>query len=407
MLKKMRWRFIGAAMAAFSAVVLVLLCIISLWNYNNITRQQDATLEMLLRFEKEDRPPFTVEGIHIPGPIGPFSPEVQYMMRFFVVYCDTNGVIQGINQDHIASVSEEEAVSYANHVLENSRTRGYYRGYRYLVNEAEHGTALFFLNSERELQAMKSLLLVTSFMAICCLVAVFLLVFIFSHRAIAPYIRNIETQKRFITDAGHELKTPLTAISTSADVLAMEMDENEWVQNIQLQSRRLSKLIADLVTLSRLDEEHPFPEKSDFSLSEVIWEISEPFTALSEVAGKEFIQHIEEDIIINGDRNAIGQMVSILLDNALKYSNPDGKIRLDVRKRHRKAEIIVYNTCLINETEQIDRLFDRFYRSEKSRNDRDSYGLGLSIAKSIVENHKGTIRAESQNGNNLTITVLL
>ncbi len=407
MLKKMRWRFIGAAMTAFSAVVLVLLCIISLWNYNNITRQQDATLEMLVRFEKEDRPPFPAEGIHMPGPIGPFSPEVQYMMRFFVVYCDSNGVIRGINQDHIASVSEEEAKSYANHVLENSSTRGYYRGYRYLVNKSDQGTALFFLNSERELQSMKSLLLVTGFVAICCLIAVFVLVFVFSHRAIAPYIRNIETQKRFITDAGHELKTPLTAISTSADVLAMEMEENEWVQNIQLQSRRLSKLIADLVTLSRLDEEHPFPDKTDFSLSEVIWEISEPFAVMAAATGKEFIQHIEGNIVINGDRNAIGQMMSILLDNALKYSNSEGKIRLDVSKKQRKTEIIVYNTCRINETEQIDRLFDRFYRSEKSRNDRDSYGIGLSIAKSIVENHKGTIRAESQNGNNLTITVHL
>lgn len=407
MLKKLRQRFIGAAMVSFSAVVLILLCIINLWNYNNVTRQQDDTLEMLSRFDKEGKPPISPAEPNIPGPFKQFSPEVRYMMRFFVVYCDTNGDVFKINQDNIASVSKEEAIAFVRHVQEDDRTSGYYEGYRYLVNETNHGTTFYFLNSERELQATKSLLLFTGLVAICCLFAVFVLVYAFSRRAIAPYIRNIEMQKQFITDAGHELKTPLTAISTSADVLAMELENNEWVQNIQSQSNRMSKLIADLVTLSRLDEERPFLEMKEFSLSEAIWEISEPFLTLAEATGKEYVQHIEDDINFIGDKNAIQQMVSILLDNANKYCDSSGKIRLDVSKKRRKIEISVYNTCHISTSENINRFFDRFYRSETSRNDRNSYGIGLSIAKSIAENHNGTIRAESVDNSAIWFIVTL
>jgi len=395
MLKKMRWRFIGSAMAAFTAIVFLLLCMINAWNYVNITRQQDETLEQLLNFERTGKPPFSAGDSHPPGPLKPLSPEVRYMLRFFTVYIDEYGEAFRVNQDYIASISVEEAISYASQVLAKGHPSGYYKDYRYIVAETHHGRVVIFLNSERELQTIQSLLLLTAAVAVCCLLAVFILVIALSHRAIAPYARNIEAQKRFITNAGHELKTPLTAISTSADVLAMEFEDNEWVKNIQIQSGRMSKLIADLVTLSRLDEEQPFPDMTEFALTEAVWEISEPFAALAEAGGKEYIQHIEDNLMLRGDKGAIQQMVSILLDNALKYSTDNGKIRLDVQKKQRKIEITVYNTCHINDCQNTDRLFDRFYRSEKSRNDRNSYGIGLSIAKSIAENHGGNIRAET------------
>lgn len=407
MLKKMRRRFIGAAMAAFTAVVLVLLCIINVWNFGNITRQQDETLQNLLELENQGKPPLPGDDVHAPPPFGRFSPEVQYMMRFFVVYSDAEHKVLEFKHDYIASVSEDEAISYASQVLEKDNTSGYFEGYRYLVDETEHGSVTIFLNSERELQSMKSLLAITVAVALCCLLAVFILVVALSHRAIAPYVRNIETQKRFITDAGHELKTPLTAISTSADVLAMEIADNEWVQNIQFQSGRMAKLIAGLVTLSRLDEERPFPDMTEFPLSESIWEIAEPFASLAEANGKEYVQRIEDNLVIRGDKNAIQQMVSILMDNALKHSDDNGKIRLDVEKKHRRIEIRVYNTCNMSNAKDTDRLFDRFYRSDSSRNSRDSYGIGLSIAKAIAENHGGTIRVETTDNTAICFVVTI
>ena len=191
-------------------------------------------------------------------------------------------------------------------------------------------------------KTIRSLLFITLAVAGGSLLLVFALVVLFSGRAIAPYLRNLAAQKQFITNASHELKPPLTAISTSADVLAMESGENEWVQNIQSQSGRLSRRISSLVTLCRLDEENPFPERTEFSLSDALWEIAEPFSSLAAAKGKEYTQYIEDGITITGGRTAIGRLVSILLDNAIKYSADCGVIRLHVCRSGKRAEIEVY-----------------------------------------------------------------
>ena len=203
------------------------------------------------------------------------------------------------------------------------------------------------IGADIEIKTIRSLLFITLAVAGGSLLLVFALVVLFSGRAIAPYLRNLAAQKQFITNASHELKTPLTAISTSADVLAMESGENEWVQNIQSQSGRLSRLISSLVTLCRLDEENPFPERTEFSLSDAVWEIAEPFSSLAAAKGKEYTQYIEDGITITDDRTAIGQLVSILLDNAIKYSADCGVIRLHVCRSGKRAEIEVYFTLVL------------------------------------------------------------
>lgn len=405
MLKKLRWRFIIVAMIAFSTVIIALLLIINIATYNSITHQQNKTLQMLTKMETDKKIPFSPDGFLTPPSHRDFSPEFQYMLRFFAVYINGRNEVVKVNQDYIASISKEDAASYANHVTNNRRTSGYYNNYRYLITDTANGKIIIFLNSERELQVLKSLLLLTLGIAVCCSIAAFILIAIFSKKAIAPYMRNIEAQKRFITDAGHELKTPLTAIATSADVLAMEYENNEWVQNIQHQSSRMSKLITELITLSRLDEEQPFPNIARFALTEAVWEISEPFSSLAEANGKEYNQNIEDDLVLSGDKNAIQQMLSILLDNALKYSDKNGKIRLDVYKKRKKIEIVIYNTCSINNIPDLDKIFDRFYRADQSRNQKDSYGIGLSIAQSIAQNHGGCIKATSNNSTSITFTV--
>lgn len=406
MIRNMRWRFIGAAMAAMAAVVLVLLCVINLLNYRNITRQQDETLRLLWEMEQNGPAP-PRQDPRAPGGFERFSPEFQYMTRFFVVYMDENGQVLRVDQDNIASVSREEAIEYAGRALRSGAGSGYRGDYRYLVVSTGEGSAAIFLNSERELSVIRSLLVTTVLVAAVSLLVVFLLIAALSRRAVAPYVRNIETQKRFITDAGHELKTPLTAISTSADVLAMEAGENEWVKTIQLQSARMAKLIADLIALSRLDEARPLPNKAEFSLTDAVWELSESFAAAAEAGRKEYVQHIEDGVRLFGDKDAIQQLVSILLDNAVKYTEPGGKIRLDVTRRRRRVEISVYNTCRIQDRENIGRIFERFYRLEASRGSPGGYGIGLSIAKAIVENHGGSISAECQGGNSLLIRARL
>ena len=397
MLKKMRWRFIGAAMAAFTAVVLTLLCFVNLWNYHSVTSQQDEALTRLMEIEDQQMPFSSRRGALPFDDWSHFSPEVQYSLRFFSVHYDTNGIVSRVNQDYIASISESDAETYADAVLESGKAHGYESGYRYLVSTTEDETVVLFLNSEREIQTMRSLLWITLAIAAACLVVVFGLVVLFSRRAITPYLKNMEAQKQFITNASHELKTPLTAISTSADVLAMEHDGDEWVHNIQVQSGRLSKLITSLVALSRLDEENPFPVRTEFSLSDALWEISEPFGSLAQAKGKAYTQDIADGLTVTGDRTAIQQMFSILLDNALKYSPDGGSISLTTQRSGKRAEVTVSNTVDTAQSIDTTRLFDRLYRADESHSGAVSgTGIGLSIVKATVEAHGGTISVRQE-----------
>ncbi len=323
MLKKMQRRFILAAMAAFGAVLLILLVGINVANYFQATSMQDRMARNLLGYEK--------------GAAG--RSETPFPTRFFAVHCDAAGNVRFVSRDYLSSAEEEEAViDYAREVLAGGKVRGYYGDYRYLVSRDRIGTKVLFLNAANTLQSIRALFFVSTVVGLVSLAVVFVLVLLFSGYAIRPYAENIQRQKRFITDAGHELKTPIASIATSADIAAMEHEGDEWIENIRKQTARLSRLVGDLVALSRLDEEVPFPEMGVFSLNEAAWETAEPFAVLAKAEGKKYCQNVEENLDLNGDRNAIQRMLSILLDNAVKYSDAGGTIRLSVSQRGRTAD---------------------------------------------------------------------
>lgn len=407
MLKKIRRRFILAAMAAFGAVMLVIIVGINVANYYRTASMQDHQIGKLMEREKRARvepqmPPPPIKGI--PGA----GPEAEFTTRFFAVHCDRNGNVKAVARDHISSVDEERAEAYTRAVLSKKRERGYYGDYRYLVSRSEEETTVLFLNASIQIQSMRSLLFVSLATGLFSLVMVFCLIVLFSGRAIRPYVKNLERQKQFITDAGHELKTPLTSIATSADIAAMEHEGDEWIASIQKQTARLSRLVGDLVALSRLDEETPFPEKSRFSLSEAAWETAEPFVTLMKAKGKNYSQDIEENLTLYGDRNAVQRMLSILLDNAVKYSDEGGEIRLHIYRRRGKNCIEVFNTCELPDVSDLDRLFDRFYRLDESRSVlTGGTGIGLSMVKSIAQSHGGQATVKSADGKSVCFRVLL
>lgn len=407
MLKKMQRRFIVAAMLAFGVVMMALIVGINVANYYRTTSMQDRLIGDLMEHElrvfrqpKAAPPPFAdIQG---------GGPEAEFMTRFFAVHCDRKGNIKAMSRDYIASVDEKTAGIYTQRVLLKGRKKGYYENYRYLVNRDESGIVILFLNAEVPLQFMRSLFWVSIGIGCASLLLVFLLVVFLSRRAIRPYVQNMERQKQFITDAGHELKTPITSIATSADIAAMEHEGDEWILNIQKQSARLAHLVEELVALSRLDEGVPFPEKSRFSLSDAVWETTEPFAVLAKAKGKDYSQRIEENLTVYGDRNSIQRMISILLDNAVKYSDKEGKIRLDIYRRRGKIRIEVFNTCDLPDISNLDRLFDRFYRVDESRSKLSGgTGIGLSMARAIVEAHGGKIRVKSPDGKTICFSIIL
>lgn len=407
MLKKMRKQFILSAMAAFGTVMLAIVIGINAVNYFQTTAMQDKLIEDLLEYEcraleepREPRRPVK----DMPGR----GPEDEFTTRFFTVHCDASGKARVISRDHISSVDEKTAEEYAEKILSKEKEKGYYGDYRYQVRTDEAGITVLFLNVSRDLQFMRTLFFVSLIIGILSFVIVFALIFVFSGHAVRPYIKNMERQKRFITDAGHELKTPITSIATSADIAAMEHEGDEWIENIRKQTVRLSRLVGDLVALSRLDEEIPFPEKDTFSLSEAAWESAEPFAVLARAAGKKYCQNIEEKLELYGDRNAVQQMISILLDNAVRYCDEEGEIRLDVYRKRRKICIEVFNTCSLSDVSELERVFDRFYRLDESRAAHTGgTGIGLSMAQAIAGNHGGRIEVKSRDGKTIRFRVIL
>ena len=402
MLKKMRWRVILYAMMAFAAVIMLIALLVNVVNYYVMTKRADLTISYIMNFE--ENVPKKREGNRPPGAFMALPDlEANYMTRFFIVRF---GKSEGTSTytDYIASIDEEEAVQYAEKALQRKSESGYIREYRYAKEEIGDTVVVIFLNVSRDLQSIRSLRNLSLAVVGVSLFLVFWLIFLFSGKAIKPIIRNIEMQKQFITDASHELKTPLTSISTSIDVIEMEHGEDEWTENIRFQTGRMSKLVSELVALSRLDEERPLPVKESFSLSNAAWEIAEVYQPQAKAQNKKWSVNIPEDISLVGDKNAIQQMLSVLLDNAIRYSDAEGEIRFGISKKRNKVQIEVFNTCQYETPPDTKRLFDRFYRPDTSRNkETGGNGVGLAIAKAVVQAHGGTITASCPSGKTMTI----
>lgn len=409
MLRKLRERFILSAMAAFGIVMLMLVAGINALNYKVTVDRQDDMLAGIMEYEqiRESRPPGDKPPMISDMPWAD-GPEADFTTRFFIVHCNGEGQLMDIFHEHISSVDQEEIRREAERILSGYREKGYWKDYRYMVRQEDAGVTIIFLNVFREQRLIRSLLWVSVVTALLSFCVVLALTVFFSGRAIRPYLRNMERQKRFITDAGHELKTPLTSISTSADILEMELEGDEWVENIKKQTARMTRLVSDLVALSRLDEETPFPEKAEFSISDAAWETAEAFGAAAQAKGKTCTQQIEENLRFTGDRAAVQRLLSILLDNAVRYGAEGGEIRLEVFRRHNRIHLMVSNPCDVEKIPDLNRLFDRFYRPDEARSsDAGGTGIGLSMARAIAEAHGGKITAESRDSRVIIFKVIL
>ena len=406
MLKKLRIRFILIGTAAFAVVAVLLIFSINLVNYVRTTAQHDEVLQGIHEYNrtssgKEEMPPITEMSWN-------GRPDGEFTLRFFSIRCNKDGELLIFDDAYISSIDEDTAEAYTRAVLDRHQSSGYYLDYRYLVTEDVEEVEIIFLNVADANSFRHLLLIISCSIGAVGLLLVFLLITAFSGYAIRPYVKNLEQQKQFITDAGHELKTPVTSIATSADILAMDLEDNEWVGDIQKQSSHLARLISNLVLLSRLDEEKPFPDAEYFSLSEAVWEASEHYRALAAAAGKHYTHEIAEQVTYRGDKASVQQMLSVLLDNALRYSEEGGLIRLSLSTRHGRPLIEVFNTCEPLPNVDPKRFFDRFYRPDASRSKyTGGSGIGLSIARAIAERQGGSISVTAESKTSIRFSVLL
>ncbi len=323
--------------------------------------------------------------------------ETQYSTRFFTLWLDEKDHIVNLNMDSIFSISEEQAQEYAETALAEESERGWISEYRYKVFDTDKGKAIVFVNEAMNRMQNNRFLLTALGALIVCALLVIVLIILISKRAVQPIAESYEKQKQFITDANHELKTPLTLILSNLDIVEAEYGKNEWLDDIRSEGERMGMLINQLVTLTRMDEDKSNLTVAEFDLSNAAADSVSEFVNLAEEKHKTLTYNIEPNMSYEGDEGLIRRLLAILLDNAVKYCDEGGEIKISVYEK-RYPIIIVENTYHDVDNIELDRLFDRFYRADKARTFNGSFGIGLSIAKSIARTHHGNITAYKKEG---------
>lgn len=424
MIQKLRKKLIAATMLALALVLLVILGGSSAMSYYKAVSDADNILTVLSenngKFPKpeDNETPLVGTPNENPGETPAadpgekkqgFSAETPYESRYFSVTLNESGEVTASDTGSIAAVDTTAAETLAQQIWSTGKQQGITGNYRYLRTTADNGCQIIFLDVSRSLNSWRTNLVTSILVAFCGLGAVFVLLLIFSGHIVRPVAESYDKQKRFITDAGHEIKTPLTIIGADSDLLELDIGENEWLADIKRQTERLTSLTQELIYLARMDEAQPQLQPIEFPVSDVTEELCQSFQNLAAAQEKTLDTSLTDMLSFTGDEKAIRQLISILLDNAVKYAPTQGQIAVELAKDGHFLRLSVENdTMQPLEKESLSHLFDRFYRTDASRNSSvGGYGLGLSIARSIVTAHKGKIRADQAGPERLRITVLL
>ena len=467
MIKSLRRKFIAISMASMGAVLAVIIIIINVSNYMSMcsTAERRMAMAEMIAAEGSSNSAFAPDKFGGTPPELPdksdisgfgsrdhmqnrIDTESKFDTRFFTVTLNDSLAATDVNVDNIASVDEDGAENIAQKVVLKASDTGIYSGFYYkktVDDSLNH--YIICLDISREYSSFLSSLLTTILVSLVGAAAVFVLILIFSKRVMKPVAESYEKQKRFITDASHEIKTPLAIIGANAEVLELESGENQWIDSINHQIKRLTSLTEKLVFLSKMDEEgaRSSLDKTAFDISDAVAETADSFDAVAEARGYTYEKNIESGLIYYGDAERIRQAASLLIDNAMKYTSEGGTIRVSLsggkkktakvllplpkkeaageegkrklpcrpKNVYGKAEYMTCTLCVYNTADGLtpgsqDMLFERFYRADKSRNSKTGgHGIGLSVVRAIAEAHGGTASANSADGKSIEFKVRL
>ena len=401
MVRKLQRKFIFITVLSLFIVISIILSTINIFNIMQTENKNDDLIDIIIahdgllpREPKDFKPKPRKDFVFGDIPFDfEYSKETPYQTRYFSVKAFDYGEI-AVNINSIASIDYIEAIELGESVFNSGKQSGYKGIYKFKVSEKLGYKLLVFLDCRNDILVMKDFTVVSILVGAVFLILVSILISTLSGRAIKPMIENIEKQKRFITDAGHEIKTPLAIISANTEVIEMYNGESEWTQSIRNQVDRLNELTKNLLSLSKMDENEFKLEMEEFHCGEIVSKTIDGFDTL--INGKNLV--LEKDIDISlkmfGNKNNFCSLISILVDNAVKYTPRDGQIKIFFNKRDNKIEFLILNSWDKNINGDLSYLFDRFYRMDDSRSrEEGGYGIGLSLAESIVRLHKGKIFA--------------
>ena len=408
MIKTLQKKFIVTAMLAFTLLMLFLLGTINIINARSSSNQNKQLLQLLTENEAYSSMADWFFNMR-PGFLQPpINEDAAMSSVYFTVKCDLNGTITRLNLTHIASVDKDEAINLAAQAMKKQVATGKVGRFlfnRFYTSDLSNET-IIFLDTSDEIYSVIRVLILSLILGIFCWGLMFILVVLLSKKAIRPIAENMERQKQFITDAGHEIKTPIAIISANTEAMELILGENKYSKNIKQQADRLTGLTQNLLTLAKLGEKGQSNRKEDVDFCSLLNETADMFSENAKQKNLYVSRNIDENVHIYAEKEHISRLVSILLDNAVKYSNEGGFIEICLKKDDKSVFLGIRNSC-----EQLpdcpeEKLFDRFYRADKARTQKSGgYGIGLSAAKAIAEVYSGDITAGYEGENVISFTV--
>ena len=389
MIRSLRWKFIWIAMLSLLGTMTVLCVSIGVGNHWITTWRADRAISLLHQNGGTFLPPgaaFDPSDFEFQ-----VTPETAFETRYFIVELTEQREVKAVDLEHIAAFDRHSVTETVSKVIQAGGNRGYVDYYRFgLFPSADGGSTMIVMDCFLMLQAADNMLRITVIIFLVCALIVFLLLLYCSGRAIRPFAENLERQRQFVTDASHELKTPLSILSADLDLLSDSCGESRWLESARTQITRLDRLIKNLVELARTEETIEGDTIEEFSVTEIAQASVDAFQPAAEAVGKTLVAELAADINAKGVRDNFFCLFSILLDNAVKYCDPEGTICLSLSQHGRTICISVSNPCKGIDTSQLSRYFDRFYRVDSSRSrSTGGYGIGLSTANAIVIRHHG------------------
>ncbi|MDO5475850.1 MAG: HAMP domain-containing sensor histidine kinase [Eubacteriales bacterium] len=426
-IRKLRINFIFLSMLSFILVMLFTGGMINVANNLKIRHDMEEMLDYIIASEGELSGPEEEEtaasfltddeendSVLAHSALLEYAPEFQYSARYFAVLYNEKGYVEDVKLSHIHSVDHQGAVEAADLIQASRASFGTYGEYFYYKKAglAQGGTIIVVLDASTLINLNRNIIRSTVHICAVGLLLTFLAVIALSGTIIRPEIENARRQKMFITNASHELKTPLAVIRANTELEEMINGETEWTQSTLRQVDRLNGLIQNLVMIARAQEAEDPGSLGDINASEAILDSVRAYESLARQEEKMLTLDIVPDIHMAADESRIRQLATILVDNAFKYCDERGEVQVAFSKARigRQLRLTVSNSYAAGKDVDYSRFFERFYREDRSHNadgeDRGGYGIGLSIAESICTQYKGSIRVAWKDGI-ITFTCLL
>lgn len=400
MIKKTQWKVFMIVMLSLSTMIISVIAVVNIVNYNQSRQESYMLIDnangMLKQMTLPNIPPNNMDNRDdLKREQGILYWKIA---QFYFVFMKNDIIIQTINENN-EKYSNKIINEYALKVSKENKKNGSIDNLVYGVKNIKGNKIITFMDNSIANKHLKSMLMLSLLIGLVALVFAYLISRKISLWIITPIEDTFIKQKQFISDASHELKTPLAVICANADILEGEIGKNKWLDYIQKEVTSMNKLVNSLLSLARIEKVNDEKEFAEIDISKIILGGTMVFESLAYEKEIELIDNIESNLKINGNKEEIKQLLSILVDNGIKHTKKGGQVIVTLKKSKNNIILKVKNTGDPIPKDKEEKIFERFYRSDESRN-RDSkrYGLGLAIAKSIVEKHNGSIKAFSSNG---------